>query len=194
MIGTIVDWHLTRPAFVARLQRILQTRTLDASDHGCRSDRYVAGRTTTWIATRFLCLQLLTIVAAAEVCLADVLDRSPRVLLLYPYDERIPATNIAGESARTRLLEATAGKIDLFSEFLDLSRFPEKDHVDRMARYLAEKYIDHRPDVVIAIGEEATRFIVANRTTVTRDARIVFCGFSGAAAEQMDLPDDVFGV
>ena len=62
------------------------------------------------------------------------------------------------KSARTRLLEATSGKIDLFSEFLDLSRFPEKVHVERMAHYLAEKYAERRPNVVIAIGQDALGF------------------------------------
>jgi signal transduction histidine kinase len=141
----------------------------------------------------FLCLVLLAILAAAKVCSADIMDRVPRVLILYPYDERIPATSIAGESARERMLEATAGKIDLFSEFLDLSRFPEKVHIDRMARYLTEKYIDRRPDVVIAIGEEATSFIVTNRNTIAPGAKIIFCGFSGATAAKLNLPDDVIG-
>lgn len=115
------------------------------------------------------------------------------MLILYPYDERIPATAIIGETARNRLLEATAGKIDLFSEFLDLSRFSEKVHIDRMARYLMEKYADHRPDVVIALGEQATRFIVNHRNTIAPDAKIVFCGFGSDSASEMNLPSDVVG-
>ena len=43
-----------------------------------------------------------------------IIDRVPRVLVLYPYDERIAATTAAGEALRSRLLEATKGKIDLF--------------------------------------------------------------------------------
>ena len=115
------------------------------------------------------------------------------MLILYPYDERIPATAIAGEAARNRLLEATSGKIDLFSEFLDLARFPEDAHIDRMARYLAQKYADRRPDVVIAISDESASFIVANRNAIAPDAKIVFCGFSRAIASKMNLPGDVVG-
>ena len=140
-----------------------------------------------------VCLSLVALLAAAGADSAQIVDRSPRVLILYPYDEKLPATAIAGETARNRLLEATAGKIDLFSEFLDLSRFPEKAHIDRMARYLAEKYVDHRPDFVIALGEEATSFIVANRDAIAPDAKIVFCGFSSANAANMSLPSDVVG-
>ncbi|SIT53331.1 Integral membrane sensor signal transduction histidine kinase (fragment) [Mesorhizobium prunaredense] len=117
---------------------------------------------------------------------------SPRVLILHPYDERLPATVIVGETAGNRLLEATAGKIDLFSEFLDLSRFPEKPHIDRMARYLAEKYADHRPDVIIAVGEAATSFIVNHRDRIAPEAKIIFCCYDSVS--KMNLPSDVVGV
>ncbi|NZD60144.1 HAMP domain-containing histidine kinase [Rhizobium sp. WYCCWR 11290] len=144
-------------------------------------------------ASVFLCCLFGAIFATAGICSAQVAGRVPRVLILYPYDERIPATNIVGESTRVRLLEATAGKIDLFSEFLDLSRFPETPHVDRMARYLAEKYIDRRPDLVIALGKESTSFIVENRNAIAPNAKIVFGGFGSATANELHLPDDVVG-
>jgi hypothetical protein len=65
-------------------------------------------------------------------------DRPPRILILYPYDERLPATSIGGEVARKRLLEGPDGKIDLFSEFLDLARFPDENHIANMARFWLE--------------------------------------------------------
>ncbi len=140
-----------------------------------------------------LCLSVIILVAGGTFLMAANVDPVPRVLILYPYDERLPATTIAGETARARLLQARAGKIDLFSEFLDLSRFPEEVHIDRMATYLADKYTDHRPDVVIALGEEATRFIVNHRKAIAPDAKIVFAGFSSDSASQMSLPTDVVG-
>lgn len=146
----------------------------------------------TRIASAFPCLLLLLIVVMAEPLSAEIVDQVPRILILYPYDERIPATTIAGETLRHRLLQATTGKVDLFSEFLDLSRFPEKVHIDRLARYLSEKYADRRPEVT-ALGEEATGFIVKYRHAVAPDAKIVFCGFSGADAAKLSLPSDVVG-
>ena len=122
-----------------------------------------------------------------------IIDRVPRVLVLYPYDERIAATTAAGEALRSRLLEATNGKIDLFSEFLDLSRFPEGGHVPRMARYLGEKYAARRPDVVVALGKESASFVTANRSMIAPGAKIVAAGFGTATAEKIDLPDDVVG-
>ncbi len=144
-------------------------------------------------AVGFLFVVLVAIFVDSGFAAAQIVGRSPRVLILYPYDERLPATQIAGENARERLQEATSGKIDVFSEFLDLSRFPEDAHVDRMARYMAEKYSDHRPDVVIALGEPATRFIVNHREAIAPDAKVVFSGFSRDSASKLNLPVDVVG-
>jgi signal transduction histidine kinase len=156
-------------------------------------DPPIRSRRPVFCAVGLLAVLLFAIFSNSHVARAEIVGRSPRVLVLYPYDERLPATSIAGENARKRLLEATDGNIDLFSEFLDLSRFPEDAHIDRMARYMAEKYSEHRPDVVIALGEPATRFIVNHRDTIAPDARIVFSGFSRDSALKLNLPADVIG-
>jgi signal transduction histidine kinase len=135
----------------------------------------------------FVCFISISSVAA------EIVGRVPRVLILYPYDERLPSTSIAGETARTRLIETTRGKIDLFSEFLDLSRFREEGHIANIARYLAVKYAAVRPDVVIALGAESISFIVANRSTIAPDARIVYTGISSVEAVGMHLPEGVVG-
>lgn len=140
-----------------------------------------------------LCLLLLAVFSAAAAANRANGGRIPCVLILYPYDERLAATTAVGEAVRARLLEATAGKIDLFSEFLDLSRFPEDRHIDRMAQFLSAKYADHRPDVIIALGEESTEFIVNHRGALAKDAQIIAVGFSRSNALKMNLPSDVIG-
>lgn len=139
------------------------------------------------------CCVILGTFAAAPVAAVKTVDHVPRVLILYPYDERLAATTAAGEAVRKRLLHATKARIDLFSEFLDLSRFPEAEHIGRMARYLSAKYADRRPDVVIALGEVSARFISANRRELAASAKIIVAGFSSSTAEEMDLPNDVVG-
>ena len=138
-------------------------------------------------------LVLLAMLTTGPARSAETAGRIPRVLLLYPYDERLPATSIAGETARNRLIEATGGKIDLFSEFLDLSRFRDEGHLGNTARYLAQKYAAVTPDVVIALGAEAISFIVAHRATIAPAARVVYCGITSVEAAGLHLPGDVIG-
>ncbi len=144
---------------------------------------------------RGLGLYLLLLVAFSSTTAVSraIVGRVPRVLVLYPYDERIAATTAAGEAVRARLLESTGGKIDLFSEFLDLSRFPEASHIDRMAQFLSTKYADHRPDVVIALGEQSAKFVVTYRKSLAKDAQIIAAGFNRSTARRMNLPGDVIG-
>jgi signal transduction histidine kinase len=120
-------------------------------------------------------------------------ERTPRILILYPHDERLPATSIGGEVARKRLIEGSGGKIDLYSEFLDLARFPDKSHIANMARYLAEKYAPTRPDVVVALGPEAIRFVLQYKQTIAPEARAVYTGISASEADRLNLPEDMFG-
>ncbi len=146
-----------------------------------------------WNLRGFLCVPVIALLAVAPATVGGSEERAPRVLIIYPYDERLPSTDIAGETARERLTAALDGKVDLFSEFLDLSRFPDPDHVASMARYLAEKYQPVRPDVVIALGAESIGFMVANRATIAPDARIVYAGISKDEAERLKLPADIAG-
>jgi len=142
-----------------------------------------------------LLLLLLLLCGSSSIAHAEERqsERPPRILILYPYDERLPATSIGGEVARKRLLEGTDGKVDLFSEFLDLARFPDENHIANMARYLAGKYALGRPDVVIALGPESIRFIVKYKATIAPNARVVYTGISSSEAALMNLPADMFG-
>lgn len=150
-------------------------------------------RRPSWLLLLVLCLIPAASGWSAQAAKAAT-DRVPRVLVLYPYDERIAATTVAGEAIRARLIEATGGRIDLFSEFLDLSRFPEAYYVDRMAVFLAEKYAARQPDIVIALGEQSAKFIATHRAALAKNAKIFAAGFNRSTARRMNLPDDVTGV
>lgn len=123
----------------------------------------------------------------------DFTSRSPRVLLVYPYDERLPSTSIAGATITKGLLEATNGRIDLFSEFLDLARFPEPTHVERMTRYLSEKYADRQPDVMIALGDTSLKFIEANRSRIAPDALVIHGGIDVNILKRIPIQPDTVG-
>ncbi len=166
---------------------LLGARTFMVCNWKVRSSRIVGSSAAFF----FLVLPILP---AGQAVSMEIVGRVPRVLILYPYDERIAATTEAGEAVRNRLREGTAGKVDIFSEFLDLTRFPEKAHVEKMAHFLTDKYRDRRPDVVIALSDESASFIATHRNTVAPGARIVTTGLSRSTAGNIHLPGDVIGV
>jgi signal transduction histidine kinase len=98
-----------------------------------------------------------------------------RVLLLYPYDNTTPFTEIAGAEIRRRLVERFRSKVDIHADFLDLARFPAETDELRSAHYLAEKYAGKPPDIIIPLGTEAEGFAVKYRDIIAPNVPIVFC-------------------
>src|SRR6187402_673185 len=54
---------------------------------------------------------------------ADAQERKQRVLMLYPYNNLFLASVVAGEAARKRFTERAGNSLELYTDFLDLSRF-----------------------------------------------------------------------
>jgi len=117
-----------------------------------------------------------------------------RVLMLYPYNNLYPVSVTTGEAARKRMTEQSREPLELYSDFLDLGRFSGPDYEKRTAQYLAEKYRERRPEVVLALGPEALRFVNENRSDLGFDNPIVFCCTSRTRLAALGELNDVTGV
>lgn len=125
---------------------------------------------------------------------ADAQQAPRRVLLLYPYDSVSPATLTAGTAIRKRLNEESSSKVDIHSSFLDLARFSSEADQLRSARYLAEKYADNRPEIIMPLSPEAQRFAIKYRGMFAPDVPIVFCCVTPEMAAAADRPSDATGI
>src|SRR5262245_42599165 len=117
-----------------------------------------------------------------------------RVLFLYPDSDAIAAAAIVSKAVRKVLAERAPFRVDAFSEFLELSRFPDAAHERRVVGHLAEKYAQARPDVVLALGPDALRVAITNRGVLAPEAAIVFCCVSPATLATLERPADVTGI
>jgi PAS domain S-box-containing protein len=125
---------------------------------------------------------------------ADAQQAPRRVLLLYPYDSVSPATLAAGTAIRKRLNEESSSKVDIHSSFLDMARFSSEADQLRSARYLAEKYADNRPEIIMPLSPEAQRFAIKYRGMFAPDVPIVFCCVTPEMAAAADRPSDATGI
>jgi len=87
---------------------------------------------------------------------ADGQQPERRLLVLYP-DSDIPAVSNVSEGIRKKLASQSSLKVQTFREFLDLSRFPNEAHRQRVVRYLSEKYADTNLDAIVALGPDSLR-------------------------------------
>jgi len=111
----------------------------------------------------FLIFTSLGSLVLCEIKPAGAQERKQRVLMLYPYNNLFLASIVAGEAARKRLTERAGDALELYTDFLDLSRFAQQPHEVRTTSYLAEKYHDRKPDLVMALGAQALEFVLKNR-------------------------------
>jgi PAS domain S-box-containing protein len=125
---------------------------------------------------------------------ADAEEAPHRILLLYPYDSVSPATLTAGTAIRRRLNEEPSSKVDIHSSFLDLARFPGEADQLRSARYLAEKYTNNPPEIIMPLSPEAQRFAIKYRGMFAPNVPIVFCCVTPEMAASADRPSDVTGI
>ena len=152
-----------------------------------RSERVVAAAmivSRTTIVAIYLCVAALTETAGAE-------EAARRVLILFPFDQRLPSVNIVGEAVIKQLRQSSSPKIDVFSDYLDLSRFEGEEYRDKVAIFLAQKYRTTQLDIVVALGPPALDFIRNRREQIAPGAKILFGLVSNPAPNSSN---DVFGV
>jgi len=117
------------------------------------------------------------------------------MFVLYPDSNAIAAAARVGEGIHKRLVERfSRPTIQMFNEFLELSRFPDEAYRARVLRYLGEKYADRRPDVLVAVGSDALRAAIEVRSLLATTAPIVFCCASPVTLATVERPADVTGI
>jgi len=77
------------------------------------------------------------------------------------------------EAFNKRLAEKTTEGFEIFIDYLDLARFPSQAHIDRSVQYLAEKYAEAPPDLLIPLGRAAVPFMVKYRELVAPRVPII---------------------
>jgi signal transduction histidine kinase len=137
---------------------------------------------------RLLLIALMLAPAPSAVSTAD--DRQRQVLVVYS-TRRDAQIALVGERDLPRLLEdGLGGRLDYYAEFIDPSRFSEVTYEGALATFLRQKYQDHRFDVIISIGDDATKFVGTHREVFTGTPPVVFF----AASRAIDRPADAAGI
>src|SRR4051812_38300141 len=143
---------------------------------------------------RVLILWLLILLLVSPGSVSRAQDTPRRVLMLHAYNFTLPGTTAVGDAARNRLLDRSAGKIEINADFLDLVRVSEPGYELRTAEYLREKYARTPPDVVITMGAPALPFIVKYRDIFAPKVPVVFTGISRENYQSVAPPSEVTGI
>jgi len=113
--------------------------------------------------------------------------RQPRVLVLYSNERLLPANIITDEAIRSTFQREFKDPVEFYNEFLDADRFP--GYQERTRDFLRDKYQERPPDLIIAGGSTALKFLLEYRGSLLENIPIVHVAVSPANAPA-SLPDD----
>src|SRR5258706_5723525 len=82
-----------------------------------------------------------------------------RVLMLYSDERLLPANIIMDEAIRAAFAVGTKNRVEFYSEFLDVARFPGEEQQQRQRNFFRDKYRERRPDLLIAVSGGALDFL-----------------------------------
>lgn len=135
----------------------------------------------------------LVSIVAAFPAKARAAPEVPRFLVIYQEDAVI-AANLEIAAGIASALNSTPTGQEVFSEHLDMTRFPGRAHAEAIATLLADKYRDLPMAAVMAVGPGALDFVLEHRNDIAPGAPVVFGGLSARSDQLGDLPADVRGV
>ena len=132
----------------------------------------------------------------AGVCLpATAAGETKNVLVLYSNGRLLPANIEVDHGLREAIQNSADRPINLFDEFLDAPRFGGQAFTHTLATYLREKYAARPPDVIVAVSDEALRFLLRNRAELFPQAPVVHMFIPETLLDSIPaLPADVIGV
>jgi len=97
-----------------------------------------------------------------------------RVLILNELGPGSPAINLIDGEIRARL-ERSPYQIELYTESLETTLFPDPAIQKEFFDSYIHKYRDRKPDVIIAVGPSPVHFLVQSHEKFFTDTPVVFC-------------------
>jgi C4-dicarboxylate-specific signal transduction histidine kinase len=138
------------------------------------------------------CCLFLTLFCVA-VGPANAADQRRRIYFLESLRPTQAAAIRTIEAFEKRLAEKTAERFEIFIDYLDLGRFPSEAHADRSAQFLAGKYGEAPPDVLIPLGRAAIPFMLKYRDVIAPRSPVILASVTRRdAVAATVLPDTLF--
>lgn len=108
-----------------------------------------------------------------------------RVVVLFSVPLDFPATEMAERGIRETLLTSPIFHIQIFSEYLDLSRFRDLKQREALAELLRRRYADGAIELVISVDVPAANFLIEHAETIFPHIPIIVCSIPEVMAERL---------
>lgn len=138
---------------------------------------------------------ILTTCALAASRASARLDAARVVVVLYPESSNgSPGNALVDQGIRSTFAAGASDRVEIFNEYLDVSRFHDPAHQRLLADNLRRKFAGRKVEVVIAGLSTGLDFALKFRSELFPGAAVVFCAVDEREVEARELPGDVIGV
>lgn len=133
------------------------------------------------LASRWMLVIIVLLCELLPAGAAWAADEHKRVLVLYS-TRRDAEFSVIGEGELPKILDIGLKRdLDYYSEFIDVTRFPDPTYRDAFRDFVRLKYQGIAFDLVVAMGDVATEFITTNRDQLFKNIPVVFLANSAEA-------------
>ncbi len=143
---------------------------------------------------RALLVIMMALHLIASSALADNPKQTRKILLIHSFEPFLPYSITVNQSIRSTLESDKTIHTDLYTEYLDLARFPGEDYRERLLDLLRHKYSRHSPDVIFVMLNPALDFLLKHLERLFPEIPIVFCTIEKYQIEGQALKPNITGV
>ncbi|HEX5399238.1 MAG TPA: ABC transporter substrate binding protein [Verrucomicrobiae bacterium] len=101
---------------------------------------------------------------------------------------------MADEALRKTLIAGHGNRIEFYSEYLDVSRFPGEFQDARRRDYFYDKYAGRQPDLIFAGGSAAADFLLKHRADLFSGVPVVYMDLTQSEIQQMRPDNRMIGI
>jgi len=117
-----------------------------------------------------------------------------RVLLFNDFGYMVSPGIMELDQAIVAELERSPYQIELYTETLEATLFSDEASQRRIRAWIALKYSDRKPDVIITAGPASLRFMIESHDRFFPGIPIIFCGTTEGMIGKLKLDADFTGV
>lgn len=143
-------------------------------------------RNRTLIKSIIIILLLLNFLGSASADPGSEINHVKRLVVLYSEPLDFPATQMTEQGIREVISKNTDLNVQLFAEYLDLTRFRDSNQRKALAELLRHRYGDMGTDLVISVDVPASNFLIENSEDVFPNTPVVMCSIPYALGQKLE--------
>ena len=145
-------------------------------------------------AARLICIVVVAAFLLLQSSPARPVKEVRRILIINVFDPLSSPGVAELDHGIIAGLESSPYQIELYSEDLEMTLFPDEARQQQFREWYTRKYHDRKPDLVIAVGLEPIKFLALSHKVSFPDTPIVFCGSTEEMLGELKLDSDFTGV